>query len=60
MHHGRGGGGERPGCHGLWQPFGHIALGTVWPQAGATNRAPTSLGAGLRFHSCLPLVREAG
>ena len=38
----------------------YIAQRAVCRQAGAMNRAPTSLTAGICFRSCRPLVRNAG
>ena len=44
----------------LASKFVYIAQRTVWPQAGAMNRAPTSLTESICFHSWRPRVRKAG
>ncbi len=59
-HNDRGERGEKPGGLGARQHFVHVAQRTVCRRAGAMNRAPTSLMAGICFHSCRPLVRKYG
>ena len=59
-HRGRGGRGERPGWPWLAVTVCAHRPGYSMPAGGRDESRPRSLTAGLRFHSCLPLVRKAG